>query len=85
MHKNWGHLQVVTGDFVSLDCQHSAPVRGTDGLLCVHLLQDEENTEISPAGEAGWQEAAEKLEKSLREEFQQALKKKADKSEQQTV
>ena len=41
--------------------------------------------EVLPAGEAGWQEAVENLEKRLRKEFQQALTKKADKTGKETV
>ena len=53
VHKNRGHVQVAAGDTVSLDCQHTAPVRGTDGILCVHLLQDE-GKQGNFTGRRGW-------------------------------
>jgi hypothetical protein len=73
-------------EILSLSIANTQLLFGVLTAFCAYIFYKmKKNTEISPAGEAGWQEAAEKLEKSLREEFQQALKKKADKSEQQTV
>jgi hypothetical protein len=43
------------------------------------------NNEISPAGEAGWQEAVLNLEKRIEKRLLEELSRKADNSEQQTA
>ena len=73
-------------EILSLSIANTQLLFGVLTAFCAYIFYKmKKNTEISPAGEAGWQEAVLNLEKRIEKRLLEELSRKADKSEQQTV